>query len=304
MLSPDPDASEELLEELLSEAPACNTKWVQGVLFEPPAGKRAAVEGRTKAGLPPLWTEHKARLIESYLHLFVLVTKHGTYIDGFAGPQDQPHNWTARLVLEAQPPWMKHFFLFDRDSDQVKHLEKLKEAHVDRDVQVFPGDFNRAILKILNPDVIKPTEAIFCLIDQRTFECEWATVEALARYKPGKYKVEIFYFLANRWLDRALGGLKDAGAQRARAWWGRDDWAQLQGMNGTRRAQLLADRFSQELGYQSVTPYAIFDREEGKRIMYFMIHATDHVAAPRLMADAYEKSVRPKKDDPQIPLWG
>jgi len=33
----------------------------------------------------PVWTDSKARLIERYLHYFVLVTRHGIYIDGFAG---------------------------------------------------------------------------------------------------------------------------------------------------------------------------------------------------------------------------
>ena len=35
----------------------------------------------------PLWTKHKATLIARYLYYFVLITKHGTYIDGFSGPQ-------------------------------------------------------------------------------------------------------------------------------------------------------------------------------------------------------------------------
>ncbi len=50
------------------------------------------------------WTENKAKLIERYLFYFVLVTKHGTYIDGFAGPQGVPQNWAAQLVLETEPP--------------------------------------------------------------------------------------------------------------------------------------------------------------------------------------------------------
>ena len=36
----------------------------------------------------PLWTKHKATLIARYLYYFVLITKHGTYIDGFSGPQN------------------------------------------------------------------------------------------------------------------------------------------------------------------------------------------------------------------------
>src|SRR5262245_31179325 len=61
----------------------------------------------------PVWTENKARLIERYLYYFVLVTKHGTYIDGFAGPQyaNQPEMWAAKLALESEPRWLRHFFL-------------------------------------------------------------------------------------------------------------------------------------------------------------------------------------------------
>ncbi len=54
----------------------------------------------------PVWTDNKAKFIMSYLRYFVLLTKHGTYIDGFAGPQeeaDDADSWTAKLVLESQP---------------------------------------------------------------------------------------------------------------------------------------------------------------------------------------------------------
>ena len=60
-----------------------------------------------------MWTAHKARFIERYLYYFVLVTKHGTYIDGFAGPQqpDDAEMWTAKRVLESEPRWLRHFYL-------------------------------------------------------------------------------------------------------------------------------------------------------------------------------------------------
>lgn len=51
----------------------------------------------------PVWTDNKARLIMHYLHYFVLLTKHGTYIDidGFAGPQSEceTDSWAAKLVF-------------------------------------------------------------------------------------------------------------------------------------------------------------------------------------------------------------
>ena len=62
------------------------------------------------------------KLIERYLFYFVLITKHGTYIDGFAGPQDpsKPDYWAARLVLANQPRWLRHFHLFERDRAKIR----------------------------------------------------------------------------------------------------------------------------------------------------------------------------------------
>ena len=44
----------------------------------------------------PLWTEHKAQLISRYLYYFVLITRHGVYIDGFAGPQIRTSRMAGR----------------------------------------------------------------------------------------------------------------------------------------------------------------------------------------------------------------
>jgi hypothetical protein len=53
----------------------------------------------------PLWTQNKARLIQEYLRLFEFITRHGTYIDGFAGPQASADAdmWAAKLVLKTEP---------------------------------------------------------------------------------------------------------------------------------------------------------------------------------------------------------
>src|SRR5690349_16399390 len=64
---------------------------------------------RVKSPTHPVWTENKAKLIERYLYYFVQVTKHGTYIDGFAGPQepDKLDMWSAKLVVESEPRWFR-----------------------------------------------------------------------------------------------------------------------------------------------------------------------------------------------------
>src|SRR5688500_7156584 len=144
-------------------------------------------EPHVKIPTEPIWTRNKAKLIERYLFYFVMITKHGNYIDACAGPQqaDNADMWSARLVLESQPRWFRKFFLFDKDAEQVKKLEALRDAQPPPDkekreqkrlIHVERGDCNVLIPKLLGTETIRDKEATFCLLDQRTFECEWATL--------------------------------------------------------------------------------------------------------------------------------
>jgi three-Cys-motif partner protein len=168
----------------------------------------------------PVWTDNKARLIMHYLHYFVLLTKHGTYIDGFAGPQSEceTDSWAAKLVLASEPQWIRHFHLCDENRAQIERLTELKDAQpthdkkgrkLSRNIHLCHGDFNSKVDEILGGKTISEKEATFCLLDQRTFECEWKAIQELASYKKSGHKIEIFYFLANGWLERALAAQKD-----------------------------------------------------------------------------------------------
>ena len=149
---------------------------------------------------------------------------------------------------------------------------------------------------------IREKEATFALLDQRTFECHWATVRALAMHKKGGNKVELFYFLPNKWLPRSLAGLKK-NPDTAERWWGRDDWRNLGKLTTPQRADLFTERFKSEFGYASVKPWPISERRAGGgSVMYFMIHATDHPEAPVLMARAFAKAVDPTKPVEQLEL--
>ena len=86
-------------------------------------------------------------------------------------------------------------------------------------------------------------------------------------------------------------------------WWGRNDWSQLVEMGALQRALTFVDRFKTELGYKSVMPWEIYRRKSGGRVMYYMIHATDHPDAPGLMARAYERAVMPESYE-QLELEG
>ncbi len=198
--------------------------------------------------------------------------------------------YAAKLVVESEPARLRHFHLFDKGRQPLRALHRLHEQHPDRDIHIYKGDFNTNINHVLHPDVLRPTEATFCLLDQRTFQCHWSTVCRLAAYRTQGYKMELFYFLANWWFERAFTETEDE--QRLRAWWGRDDWSQFAALPRPERAVLLQERFRDELDYQFADARAIYGTEDNKtKIMYYMIHATDHPEAPKLMQRAYNKTV-------------
>ena len=275
--------------------------WEDIPLFEAGEGK-APASGR--APLRPLWTESKAKLIARYLFLFVQITKRGTYIDGFAGPQyaNRPDLWAARLVLESRnhEPWLLSHHLFEIDRAKLQMLEELRKEHPER-VVVHPRDFNAGFRRLLDPDVLPPKVPAFCLIDQRTFECHWATVRELAAYKQ-PFKIELFYFLAASWMERAIAAVKDE--DRLVTWWGRDDYKGIVVMSPLERALAVTHRFQEELDYTYVHPFAIYKKEYGTgRVMYYMIHASDHPEAIGFMARAYNEVVDPIERGIQVELF-
>jgi three-Cys-motif partner protein len=266
---------------------------------------------RFKPAQRPIWTENKAKLIERYLYYFVMVTKHGAYIDGFAGPQyEEKHDaWAAKLVLESKPPLLRNFWLCEIDQKGVAALEALKADQPkirNRTIEIVPGDFNKNVSNLLASSKIADKTATFCLLDQRTFECEWQTLVTLSRHRSG-HKIELFYFLASGWLDRSMSGVKDMSILKR--WWGDSDFVKLKGMSGHDRMLLFCDRMKSELGYKHAHGWQIFSREVGGRVMYHMIHATDHDEGPKLMNRAYLNALKRREPIGRLQkdlaeLWG
>jgi three-Cys-motif partner protein len=256
-----------------------------------------------KVRLPryPVWTRNKALVISRYLRYFQFITHHGTYIDAFAAPQSdkQLETWAARLVLELQPLWLRHFHLFDLPA-RCTYLESLKARHPKTNIEVYRGDFNEELGALLASGAIREKEATFCLLDQRSFECRWSSVASLASHKKTGNKIELFYFLATGWLPRAIAGQKDKGV--IDAWWGSKDWRPWSKLGRHERVQAFTERFRNELGYRHAHPWGIYERAGGGRVMYYMVHATDHDEAPRLMSRAYERAVGPIETEQQLRL--
>ncbi len=252
-------------------------------VFPRPRPRKAPVEIGA-----PLWTVDKSCLIDEYLHHFLMVTKHGVYLDLFAGPQraSDRENWSVRRVLDRRTkgnPTIRHYAVCDSDPDQVRLLRELGRTHPS--FRVYEGDANARVHEMLQEAAITEKTACFCLVDQRTFECSWDTIKSIAAFKSHGYKIELFYFLAQGWIDRAWASTRQEG--RLAAWWGNDHYEQFRTRSSFERARVFCRRFKDELGYAYSDPFAIHEKGERSRIMYYMIHASDHPAACNLMSRAY-----------------
>jgi three-Cys-motif partner protein len=223
----------------------------------------------------------------------------GAYIDGFAGPQNirLKDGWAAKLVLESKPALLREFWLCELDKKGLDALERLKADQPiirGRTVDIVPGDFNETVHDVLNRCKITENTASFCLLDQRTFECHWQTVKTLSQFKKGGHKIELFYFLASGWLDRSLKGTT-RNAEQIALWWGNEHWKELSGMRSYPKAELFAKRFRDELGYAHAYSWPIYKRGPLGRVMYHMVHATDHPEAPKLMHRAYFNATKARE---------
>jgi three-Cys-motif partner protein len=280
-------------------------------LFELPPADLKVAEKKFKER-NPIWTGCKAKLIERYLFYFVQITYHGTYIDAFAGPQeaDKPDMWSAKLVMESSPRWLKNFFLFELDPAQVKLIRQMRDSQPPpnkskrepkRKVEIYEGDFNKSVTKMLSENPIPAKEATFCLLDQRTFECDWASVQTIASHKNGGHKIELFYFFPEGWINRSIAALRHGKEEKLQKWWGCSNWKALLSKQGAMRAKYVADRFRSELSYKHVYPFPIYEKkDEAGRVMYYMIHASDHDEAPALMWRAYGKALDIKETAEQL----
>ncbi|MBD5781650.1 three-Cys-motif partner protein TcmP [Pelagicoccus sp. NFK12] len=247
----------------------------------------------------PLWTRNKARFIARYLKTFTYVTKHGTYIDAFAGPQHEEtseESWAAKLVMENTPSRLRNFYLFDKGPKQIGHLKGLRTKYLEtverpksKRVEITRGDCNATLPRFLEENPIKENEATFCLLDQRSTECDWATVKAVAGHKGrnGGMKIEIFYFLAQGWIDRGIKSWRSTAEEKRLKFWGKDGLDRFLRLNCQERGIAMAARFKEELGYKYSYPYPIQKEGESGRVMFWMIHASDHPRATDLMWQAY-----------------
>lgn len=275
-----------------------------GDLFDDLGVSRKPKSVDPAVGSPPPWSVEKARLVEEYIINYQRITRGGFYIDGFAAPQRLEHEdelWTVKRILEVEPKRIRRFWLADLNPEGVKRLRVLKAKHnkKPRTVTVHQGDFNKIVDLVLGTGRIRGRSSCFAFLDQRTTECHWATVKKLADWRP-KRKIELLYFFPSGWITRTLKSTTTPeGIRDINLWWGRETWAEeLLGRNQLQQTEIMQERFSKELGYPYVRSFPIFRDKNDQRRLYYLIHASAHPEANKLMQRAYSKIVGARSGTP------
>lgn len=148
-------------------------------------------------------TELKLSVVESYLQAFTKAL-HGKfaqlwYFDAFAGTGERtervparragilgealPENivrrrGSAKIAIDVQPPFDRLIFVEQRPR-AVEALQKLREQHADRNIDVIAGDANEEIPKLIRYVDWRRIRAVM-LLDPYGMSVNWDTLKAVA----------------------------------------------------------------------------------------------------------------------------
>lgn len=258
-----------------------------------------------------IWTKGKLDVLRKYLDAFTTATKNKAderiYLDLFAGEAENEDRLTgeslagsARIALSiSDPPFTRlRFFETERNAKALENV--LQRKFLCQDFKVLGGDSNDLIsaelesLKCLN---WAPT---FAFVDPNGIEAEWRTLVALAKFKEdNKYKAELFYLFSPQMFQRFLrvdgGEVRLQDRETINAVFGTEGWENIyqDRLNGTIEPAQATDeylnlmrwRMETELGYCWTHPLKV--RNEGSRVIYYMIFATDHCAGHKIISNIY-----------------
>ena len=142
---------------------------------------------------------------------------------------------------------------------------------------------------------------MFAFLDQQVAEISWETSESLARFRQGRYKVEMWMLLSPTMFNRSLGPrtqLRSAQIAAVHRMYGTNDWqlilrAQQAKVISPAQARkeyvhLMRWRLQNDLGY-AFTAYLPMHMDKGMEI-YEMLFATDHAVGSKVMSHLYRKA--------------
>ena len=175
------------------------------------------------------WTEAKLEIVSRYAKAFQTALKfkpfESWYIDPFAGSGEREEKrlsggllenraleeevltfaGSAKLALEIEPHF-NHYRFADTKSDHIQALRELKAAHSDRDIQIFPGDGNECVRKIVSNPLWTGHETAWkqrgiIFLDPYGMDVAWETLRVVAETK----RLDVWFLFAAKAVRQQLG---------------------------------------------------------------------------------------------------
>ena len=262
-----------------------------------PAGKPRPHVRQPPVGIEaPLWTIDKSRLIDEYLHHFLLVTKHGVYLDLFAGRNTQltPRIGPSGGFWNGAPRATLPF---------VTTRCATSSASRRTGCGILGGTTPRsASMKVMPTSAFTRCWREHLLLRRRRASALSTSVRSNATGLPWKQShntsvkaIRSRCSIFSRRSGWTALGPAPATARNWRHGGATGTTQHFRTLRSVERAIALCKRFRDELGYAYAVPFAIHEKGAGSRTMYYMIHASDHPAAAGLMARAYLRA-QPKEN--------
>jgi three-Cys-motif partner protein len=252
-----------------------------------------------------IWSAEKLNLLRCYLRGFLTATKRAPsryYIDLFAGPGRNRVRETGEeidgsplIAMKAGPPDFTCLFLVDKSQQNTMSLAEYCKDYPGRCVNIYCGNANEEIDKILQ-NVPKKDSPTFAFLDPLGGELEWRTVVKLAQHKAGhNEKIELFILFAyNQGLVRLMPNdpkkmehddVLDRVMPSSTGW--RTVYQSRVNMRINRhqlRRAMLSEYVDclKSLGYKYVPPARLISTPN-YRPLYFLVFAIDHPAGTNIM---------------------
>lgn len=254
------------------------------------------------------WTRAKLEVLDGYLRGFTRASSkldERVYLDAFAGEgrgrdrlTGKVFKGSARIALDVDNPPFTRLRFFELPDRAEELRAALAAEYPGREIRVYSGDCNVQIPEALAELRIVDWAPGFAFLDPDGMELRWETLQAIAKHRRGRYKVEQWMLFPSAGLMRTLtlrGEPQPEDQARATALFGTDEWvpiyeARRAGLITPERAReeyvnVMRWRLQDELGYRMTFPLQI-ENTRGVPI-YHMIFATDHPAGGDIMTYLY-----------------
>lgn len=131
---------------------------------------------------------------------------------------------SPRVALDLKNPFDRYVFI-EKDASRLADLETLREEYRGRrDIQIMPGDANRALLTLLRTGFSRRTHRAYIFLDPFGIQAPWSTMEALAATRAVEVLINFPMGMAIRRMMPRSGNVLSGSSISLDAFFGSPDW--------------------------------------------------------------------------------